>query len=329
VSATTYAYYPGCSAKGVGRAYEESLLAVFERLGAGLRELEDWNCCGATAWASVDEDQAFALAARNLALTEARSPGADPVDLVAACTGCYRALVKAERALGHAGPAAERVGGALASIGLDYRGRARTRHPLDVLVNEIGLDAISRAVIRPLAGVRVACYYGCLLVRPFATFDDQWNPTSMDRLIAAIGAEPVDWPLKTRCCGGSCYCGGPVIGVMPEATMQLSHALLREAIKREADVVATICPLCQFNLEGFQDRMTRRFGHPHDLPVAFVSQLVGLALGIDEERLGIPRLLRWRLPERPPADAERARAEGARPVAVGTASRTETADAGA
>ncbi|HJW74172.1 MAG TPA: heterodisulfide reductase-related iron-sulfur binding cluster, partial [Thermoleophilia bacterium] len=113
-----------------------------------------------------------------------------------------------------------------------------------------------------------------------------------------VGAEPVDWPLKTRCCGGSCYCGGPVIGVMPEATMQLSHALLREAKARDADLIVTICPLCQFNMEGFQDRMTRRFGHPHDMPVAFISQLVGIALGIDEKRLGIHRLLRWHLPGR-------------------------------
>ncbi len=297
---TRYTYYPGCSGKGVGRAYEESLMAVFEHLGAGLDELEDWNCCGATAWPSVDEDQANTLAARNLALTEDRTPNGGPVDLVAACTGCYRALVRAEHVLAEHGPTAAKIDGALASIGLDYEGRVRTRHPVDILVNEIGLDAISAAVTRPLEGLKVASYYGCLLVRPFATFDDQYNPTSMDRLVAAAGAEPVDWPLKTRCCGGSCYCGGPVIGAMPEATMQLSYALLREATKRGADVIVTICPLCQFNLEGFQDRMSKRFGRQLDIPVAFISQLVGIALGIDEKRLGMQRLLRWHLPEREP-----------------------------
>ncbi len=304
MSARSYAYYPGCSSKGVGRAYEESLLAVFERLGVGLDELEDWNCCGATAWPSVDQDQAFALAARNLALAEERAAAPGPVDLISPCNGCYRALLKAQRALEGHGGTVEKITGALSAIGLDYTGRTRVRHPIDILVNEIGIDAIERAVVRPLSGVRVASYYGCLLVRPYATFDDRHNPTSMDRLIAAIGGEPVDWPLKTRCCGGSCYCGGPVIGVMPEATMQLSHALLREATKRGADVVATICSLCHFNLEGFQDRMTRRFGHPHDIPVAFISQLIGLALGIDERRLGLHRLLRWRLPERTPAEVE-------------------------
>jgi heterodisulfide reductase subunit B len=298
-----YAYYPGCSAKGVGRAFTESLHAVFEHLGSGLDELEDWNCCGATAWPSVDQNQAYALSARNLALAEDAAEGGRPVDLLASCTGCYRALMKAEEALGEGGPTGNRIGGALAAIGLDFEGRTRTRHPVDILLNDIGVDAISKAVVRPLTGVRVVSYYGCQLVRPFATFDDQWNPTSMDRLVAAIGAEPVDWPLKSRCCGGSCYCGGPVIGTMPEATMQLSHALLREATKRDADVIATICPLCHFNLEGFQDRMTKRFGHPHDMSVAFISQLIGIALGIDERSLGIHRLLRWRLPERAPAQA--------------------------
>ncbi len=297
MTAERFTYFPGCSAKGLGRAYEESLLAVFEHLGAGLEELEDWNCCGATAWPSVDDEQAIALGARNLALAEDRGEPGALVDLVAACAGCYRALVHAERALADGGPTATKVRRALAAIGLDHEGRVRARHPVDVLLHDIGLERIRAAVVRPLTGVRVASYYGCLLVRPSATFDDPWNPTSMDRLVEAVGAEPVDWPLKTRCCGGSCYCGGPVIGVMPEATLQLSHALLREAARRGADLVVTVCPLCQFNLEGFQERMTRRFGHPHDLPVAFLTQLLGIAFGIDERRLGIHRLLRWRLPE--------------------------------
>lgn len=305
-ASTRYAYYPGCSADGVGRAFTESLYAVFEHLGFGLDELEDWNCCGATAWPSVDQGQAHALSARNLALAEDRAPGVDPIDLLASCTGCYRALLKAQEALANPGPTQVKLGRALAAIGLDAEGRARVRHPVDIMLNEIGLDRIRAAVVRPLTGVKVASYYGCQLVRPFSTFDDQHDPTSMDRLVEAVGAEPVDWPLKTRCCGGSCYCGGPVIGAMPEATMQLSYALLREASKRGSDVIVTICPLCQFNLEGFQDRMARRFGHPLDMPSGFLTQLMGIAMGIDERRLAIQRLLRWRLPaapEREPAMA--------------------------
>ncbi|MGD0985853.1 MAG: CoB--CoM heterodisulfide reductase iron-sulfur subunit B family protein [Acidimicrobiales bacterium] len=290
-----YTYYPGCSARGTGRPYEESLQAVFEALGSGLDALDDWNCCGATAYPAVDMAKAFALSARNLALAEDARPGTEPVDLVAPCAGCYRALLRTERALSDGGGVADRVGGALRAAALHYEGRARTRHPLDVLVNDIGLDRIADAVVRPLEGLRVACYYGCLLVRPYATFDDQREPTSLERLVQAVGAEPVDWPLRTRCCGGSCYCGGPLVGVMPEATLELSRLLLEDAAQRGANVIVTVCPLCQFNLEAFQGQMSHKSGKPVRLTVSYFSQVVGLALGLDERALGIHRMLNWRL----------------------------------
>ena len=293
----SYAYYPGCSAKGTGRAYEESLYAVFGALGTGLDELEDWNCCGASGYPAVDAVKAAALSARNLALAEGARPGPDPVDILAPCAGCYRAMLKTEQTLAGGGAVAARVGGALGAAGLRYEGRARVRHPLDVLVNDIGLDRIAEAAVRPLGGLRVACYYGCLLVRPYATFDDRRTPTSMERLLESVGAEPIDWPLRTRCCGGSCYCGGPLIGALPEATLRLSYRLLKDAKRRGADAIATVCPLCQFNLEAFQGQMARKFGEPADLTVGFFTQLLGTALGLDERALGVHRMLRWRLPE--------------------------------
>ena len=188
----SYTYYPGCSAKGTGRSYEESLRAVFGALGTGLDELEDWNCCGASGYPAVDTAKAVALSARNLALAEGARPGPGPVDVIAPCAGCYRALLKTERAFADGEAVAARVGGALDAAGLRYEGRARVRHPLDVLVNDVGLDRIAEAAVRPLAGLRVACYYGCLLVRPYATFDDRRAPTSMERLLEAAGAEPID-----------------------------------------------------------------------------------------------------------------------------------------
>ena len=231
-----------------------------------------------------------------------RGPAQGPVDVIAPCAGCYRALLKTERTLADGGAMAVRVGGALGAAGLRYEGRARARHPLDVLVNDIGLDRIAEAAVRPLGGLRVACYYGCLLVRPYATFDDRRAPTSMERLLESVGAEPIDWPLRTRCCGGSCYCGGPLIGALPEATLRLSYRLLKDAKRRGADAIATVCPLCQFNLEAFQGQMARKFGEPADLTVGFFTQLLGTALGLDERALGVHRMLRWRLPE--PAGAE-------------------------
>jgi heterodisulfide reductase subunit B len=237
--------------------------------------------------------KAVALSARNLALAEAQNPGEAPVDVVSSCAGCYRALMHAERSMQEGGEEADRVGGALEAIGLRYGGRTRVRHPLDVLLNDVGVERIAAKVIRPLEGLKIASYYGCLLVRPYAAFDDVYNPVSMDRLLAAAGAETIDWPLKTRCCGGSCYCGGPMIGAMPEATLKLSYTLVREAKRRGANAIATVCPLCEFNLEGFQDRMERDFGDRLDMPVGFATQFLGLALGLDERSLGIHRMLRW------------------------------------
>ncbi len=293
----SYAYFPGCSAKGSGRSYEESLQAVFRTLGSGLDEIEDWNCCGAAAYPSVDMAKSFALSARNLILAEGRQPGDEPVDVLAPCAGCYRSLLKTQQALNDGGRTATRVDGALKAVGLRYEHRARARHPLDVLVNDVGLERISEAVVRPLEGLKVACYYGCLLVRPYAPFDDRRAPTSMERLMEALGAETIDWPLRTRCCGGSCYCGGPLIGNLPDATLRLSHQLLEDAVRRGANVIATVCPLCQFNLEAFQPQMHRTFGDPVELDVGFFTQLVGLALGLDDRALGLQRMLRWGLPE--------------------------------
>lgn len=292
----SYAYFPGCSAHGTGRSYEESMLAVFGALDVGVEKIQDWNCCGASAYQATDSAQALALAARNLALAEDARPGDDPIDVVAACAGCYRNLVKTERALSAGSADAERVQRALLSVGLKSEHRARTRHPLEVLVNDVGLDRIAGAVVRPLHGVRVVCYYGCLLVRPDSSFDDSRAPTSMERLMQATGAQALDWPLRTRCCGGSCYCGGPLIGGLPDATLKLSHQLLHDARNRGADVIVTVCPLCQFNLEAFQGHMARTFCEPVDVTVGFFTQLLGLALGLDERTLGVHRMLRWRLP---------------------------------
>ena len=293
----SYAYYPGCSARGTGRPYEDSLNAVLAALGTGLDEIDDWNCCGSSAYSAVDVAKAVALSARNLALAERARPGSDPVDVVVPCAGCYRALLKGERALAAGGALAERVQDAFGEAGLRYEGRARTRHPVDILANDIGVERLAAATRRPLRGLRVACYYGCLLVRPYATFDDQRHPTSMERIISAVGGEPVEWPFKTRGCGGSCYCGGPVIGPLPDVTLKLSFQLLQDAKRCGAEAIATACMLCQFNLEAFQGQMERTYGEKLDLTVGFLSQFVGLALGIDRRSLGIHRMMRWHLPE--------------------------------
>lgn len=279
-----YLYYPGCSLKGTGKAYEESLLAVFEALGVPLEELTDWNCCGATAYMSVDELKAFALAARNLALAEQQGEGNSTVDLITPCSACYLVLMKAQHYLREYKPIGQKIAAALREAKLEYKGRIRLRHPLDVFVHDIGLETIANRVERPLTGVKVASYYGCQMIRPYATFDDQHEPTSMERLTQVLGAEPVEWPLKTRCCGGS------LTGTVPEVGLRLSYTLLQEAQKRGADMVITACPLCQFNLECYQSSMRKQFGNNLELPVVYFTQLIGLAFGLPEQKIGLQRL---------------------------------------
>ncbi|HVV71594.1 MAG TPA: CoB--CoM heterodisulfide reductase iron-sulfur subunit B family protein, partial [Verrucomicrobiae bacterium] len=192
-----YSYFPGCSLKGLGRAYEESLLPVMRELGVELLELEDWNCCGATAYMSVEEQEACVLAARNLAIAEKNGC----YDLLTPCSACYLVLNKTKHNIEDFPQIRDGVHRALQTVNLSYHGKTAVRHPLDVLFHDVGVEAIKRKVVRPLKGLKVAPYYGCQVVRPYATFDEAWNPTTMDQILAALGAEIVHFPLKTKCCG--------------------------------------------------------------------------------------------------------------------------------
>ncbi len=273
-----YSYFPGCSLKGLGRAYEESLLPVLRHLGVELEELEDWNCCGATAYMAVDEVKACVLAARNLALAEQSGHQ----QLLAPCAACYLVLNKAMHYFQDFPAVQQKVDQALAAGGLRYGGKVVVRHPLDILLNDVGLEAIRQKVRWPLRGLKVAPYYGCQLVRPYATFDDQYNPTSMDRLLEALGATVVRYPLKTKCCGGS------LTGTVPEAGIRMVYILMNEARKRAADCLATVCPLCQFNLDAYHFQVNRQYGDSL-VPTVYFTQLMGLAFGLPEEGLGLNR----------------------------------------
>ena len=180
-----YLYYPGCSSQSTGKAYNESVLAVFDRLGTPLQELEDWNCCGATTYMSISELKALTLSARNLALAERQGGDMAVPDLVVPCAACYLGLNKAHKYLVEHEVIRSRVNTALSAANLEYTGRVRIRHPLDVLVNDIGLDRIADKVGLPLTGYRVACYYGCQLIRPYADFDDQRQPATMGKIVEA------------------------------------------------------------------------------------------------------------------------------------------------
>jgi heterodisulfide reductase subunit B2 len=273
-----YSYFPGCSLRGLGRAYEESLLPVMRHLGIDLLELDDWNCCGATAYMSVDEHEASVLAIRNLAISERQGS----YDLMTPCSACYLVLNKAKHNTKDFPDIRDNVQRALQSVGMKYKGTTNVRHPLDILFHDVGVEAIRQKVVRPLTGLKVAPYYGCQVVRPYATFDEAWNPITMDRIIEALGAEIVHYPLKTKCCGGS------LTGTVPEAGLRMCYILLKEAVRRGANVIATVCPLCQFNLDGYHDQIARRWGAAR-IPTVYFTQLMGLAFGLEPKQLGLQR----------------------------------------
>lgn len=273
-----FAYYPGCSVKSTGMAYEQSLIEVCKVLGIELQEIEDWNCCGATAYMSVDDSMAFALAARNLALAEKQQQ-----DLLAPCAACYLVMEKTKRYMHEHQEIRERVQRGLGAAGLSCSGHTAVRHPLDVIVNDIGLDAVKAKVKRPLKGLKVAPYYGCQVVRPYSTFDHPTYPVLMDKLLQAAGATVVPYPLKTRCCGGS------LTGTVKEVGVRMAWVLIREAKKRGADVITTLCPLCNFNLDSYQDEGVIPPGERVHVPTTYFTQLLGLALGVPESQLGFNR----------------------------------------
>jgi heterodisulfide reductase subunit B len=283
-----YLTFPGCSLRTTGRAYEESIESVFEAMGVGLKELDDWNCCGATNYMSIDETEAFALAARNLALAEQQSENTkgETAELIAPCNACYLVLSKTQRYMDEHSSIRDRVYSALDTAGLHYTGKTKVRHPIDVIVNDIGLETVKKSVKVNLAGLKVACYYGCQIVRPFGEFDHPHYPTIMEKLVTALGGEPIDWPLRTRCCGGS------LIGTIPSTGLRLNRALLKDAMKRGAQVVITCCPLCQFNMECYQDEINKKFKESIDIPVAYFTQLMGVAFGLPDKKIGLQRLFK-------------------------------------
>jgi heterodisulfide reductase subunit B len=273
-----FIYYPGCSLKAGGKHYEESLLPVFKAIGMPLEEMEDWNCCGATAYFSVDEDMAAAICGRNLSIAEKEKK-----HVLAPCAGCFLTMKKSNTFLKSGHEKAKKILNDLKTVDAEYKGTIDVVHPLEVLVKEIGLDKIREMVRTKLTGLKVACYYGCQVVRPYTELDDPDYPTMMDDLMEAIGAEPVDYSAKTRCCGGS------LAGTIEKVSVDLNYVLLKEAKKKGADVIVTLCPLCQFNLELPQSKVVAKYKDDVRIPILYFTQLMGLAFDIPKEDLGFNR----------------------------------------
>ena len=277
-----YLYYPGCSMDGTGRAYAASLESVARELEIELEEIDDWNCCGAFEYSALSQTQAHALVGRNLALAEQQRNGTQT--LLAACSACYLNLAKTDHQLRTDPALSTTINAALEAGGLHYTpGAVEVRHLFEVLVREIGIDEIARHVTHPLAGLRVAPYLGCLVTRP--DYDHRWalreHPLEFDRLLEALGAEVVDFPLRTACCGGH------MTQISPDTGFDLIRRLLDAAEHLEADMLVTVCPMCQMNVDVYQAELNHHFKTNYRMPILFFTQLMGLAFGDAPGRLGI------------------------------------------
>ncbi len=277
---TKYAYYPGCSLLSGAKEYDMSTRAVFARLGIALEELQDWNCCGAVHADVNNPDAAITLPARNLALAEAQGF----TEIVAPCSGCYKNLRRASKAV-EADKATRKKVNASLKDDLTLKGHIIVKHPLYVILNDYGLEQLEEHVTHPLEGLRIASYYGCMLTRPKDEFDSAERPTGLDRLMAILGAELVDYPYKAKCCGGALALSHS------EVTARLTGKVLLSAKEAGADCVTLACPMCHTALDIYQQKAEHVIQSPLDLPVLYFTQLIGLAIGIDRQTLGFERHL--------------------------------------
>jgi len=258
-------YYPGCSLLGTAREYDESNRAVCGVLGIDLEELEGWNCCGASSAHSTDDFLSLALPARNITIAEGKG-----LDLIIPCSACFLRLKASERKLLET-PFPD----------FPYQGNLKVKHLLNFLAEEENIQRIKEKVKRPLAGLKVACYYGCLIVRPpkVTGATEPEDPKEMDRLMAVLGAEVLEWSFKTDCCGGS------LVLTRPDIADRLVERILNMAFEAGAEALVTCCPLCQSNLETCQ-RGSSRY-----TPVFYFTELLGLALELPEVKRWLKRHL--------------------------------------
>jgi heterodisulfide reductase subunit B len=257
-------YYPGCSLEGSARDYEESIEGVCKGLGIELVELEDWNCCGATAAHSLNHRASIELPARNLVIAEKTGH-----DLVAPCPMCFNRLKTAEKALLKDPPDRYRYA---------IQGNTKIWDLADYMARDEILQLVGSKVTNPLKGVKAACYYGCMTSRPPKITDakDWENPMSMDLIVARLGGEPIDWAYKTDCCGAS------HVVDRPDMVFKMVGKLYRRALEGGANCVVVSCQMCQANLDIYQDKIAAELGMAVDLPIIYFTELIGLAMKAPE-----------------------------------------------
>ncbi len=275
-----YTYFPGCSLEATASPYQTSISAVSSLFGLEFEELKDWSCCGATAYMSIKEITAFAISTRNLALAEKQGN-----DLVSPCSACFTNLNKTNTYLREFPELKEKIDIVLNEAGLQYSGKVNIRHLLDVFIRDVDYEQLAAKVKVRLEGLKVAPYYGCQIVRPKAMFDDPEMPVSLDRLISHLGAQPVHFPMKSRCCGGSLSVTKEKLG------LRMIKNILLCAAQNEADCLVTVCPMCQINLDAYQKKINKRYKEKFSIPILYFTQLMGLAFGLPAKKLALNKTI--------------------------------------
>jgi heterodisulfide reductase subunit B len=273
------AYYPGCSLHASSALYDIQNKMVFRQLGVELKEIDDWNCCGATSASKTNDFLSIALPARNLGIADASGIS----DIVIPCSSCYSRMLVSQKRLAE-DPALKEI--INAELSKKVQGRIKILSILEVLAPRAVSGEMAEKVTRKLEGLKPACYYGCLLTRfpsDVPVPDDVENPQGMEKVCRALGAEPLDWGYKTDCCGASAAVNDA------DQSLLLMSRIMKDALARGANCFVTTCPMCQMNLDAYQDQVGEKYGITGRLPVYFLTELLGVAMGIDPRKLQVDR----------------------------------------
>ena len=270
-----YSYYPGCSSqKGASSSnMMKSVASMCEELDVQLNEIPDWNCCSASiGYGSGGELPRLVMSARNIALSEEHNPDQD---LVATCAACWLSTREAAERLKDDENMFKEANEALAEAGMKLTNKTPIRHMAEVLIEDIGYEQISKGVKKPLEGVKIAGYVGCQTNRPFGIDGESYeNPMYLDGLVDALGGESIkSYEKKVQCCGGA------LAFSEPEKSQEMIKGIIEAAYDNDADMITTPCPLCQANVEIYQDQINAKYGTKFNMPVVYYSQLISVAYG--------------------------------------------------
>ena len=271
-------YYPGCSLESSAKEFDLSLRAIFKEMEISLQEIPDWNCCGASPAHSVNEELGMALPYRNLVKAEEASLKT----VISPCPACYSHMKHIHEKVEQDSSLSDRL---QKIVGKEYHRSVQSKHLLDFIKEDVGLESLKSRMKISLKGLKVACYYGCLTRLPGIKIDDAENPVIMDEVVEALGGKPIDWSHKTECCGASLSL------TRTEIALRLVRSILDAAIEKGAECIAVVCPLCQSNLDTRQGDINKVYGTNYTLPILYISQLIGLTQKIAFSELGLDRLI--------------------------------------